>query len=154
MLTNENWDNVRILGRTPVIENGLELIWSGSGVEFVFKGTELGMNITGGSSVYQPWLSLLVDGAWIMHMPVQEGINKVMMLKGLDPGVSHNIRIVKDTQAMPDDRESFVILNSLLILLLSSLIIISPVRFHFVFVQERRQAGRGKTYLYSYSQYP
>lgn len=113
MVANENWENVRILGRTPVTDTGLDLIWSGSGVEFIFRGLELGIKITGGDSVYQPWISLLVDGAWIMHMPVQEGTNKVMMLKGLDPSTAHNIRIVKDTQAMPDDKDSFVILNSL-----------------------------------------
>ncbi len=113
MVANENWENVRILGRTPVTDTGLDLIWSGSGVEFIFRGLELGIKITGGDSVYQPWISLLVDGAWIMHMPVQEGTNKVMMLKGLDSSTAHNIRIVKDTQVMPDDKDSFVILNSL-----------------------------------------
>lgn len=114
MVANENWENVRILGRTPVTDEGLDLIWSGSGVEFIFNGSELGIEITGGTSVYQPWISLLMDGAWIMHMPVQEGRNKVIMLKGLDPSVSHNIRIVKETQAMPDDGDSFAILNSIL----------------------------------------
>ena len=114
MVANENWENVRILGRTPVTDIGLDLIWSGSGVEFIFRGLELGIKITGGDSVYQPWISLIMDGAWIMHMPVQEGTNKVIMLKGLDPSTSHNIRIIKETQAMPDDPDSFVVLNSLL----------------------------------------
>ena len=114
MVANENWENVRILGRTPVTDTGLDLIWSGSGVEFIFRGLELGIKITGGDSVYQPWISLIMDGAWIMHMPVQEGTNKVIMLKGLDPSTSHNIRIIKETQAMPDDPDSFVVLNSLL----------------------------------------
>lgn len=115
MRVNDSWDNVRILGRTPITEEGLELIWSGSGVEFIFNGTELGIEITAGSSVYQPWISLIMDGSWIMHMPVQEGKNKVVLLKGLDGNTAHNIRIVKDTQAMPDDEDSFVILNSILL---------------------------------------
>ena len=109
----ENWDCVRILGRTPVSEDGLKLIWSGSGAEFIFRGTELGIDITGGTSLYQPWISLIMDGAWLMHMPVQEGLNRFIFLKGLDNTIEHNIRIVKDTQAMPDDEDSFVILNSL-----------------------------------------
>jgi len=113
MMTNENWDNVRILGRRSITSEGLELIWSGSGAEFVFRGTELGIDITGGTSIYQPWISLIMDGAWIMHMPVQEGRNRIIMLKGLAPDTAHTIRIIKDTQAMPDDKDSFAILNSI-----------------------------------------
>ncbi len=109
-----SWENIHILGRHSDKTGSLDLVWTGSGAEFVFSGTCLGLELEGGSSVYMPWISLFVDGTWIAHIPVQEGIHTYMLMKGMDPFVSHNVRIMKDTQAMPDDPDSFLHIRKIL----------------------------------------
>ena len=108
MQEERNWKNVHILGRTPASEEGLELIWTASGVEFDMNASELGIVLECGSSMYMPWISVVLDGAWIAHMPVQEGRQKIRLFKNMDPSVKHRVRITKDFQASVDDPSSFL----------------------------------------------
>ncbi len=88
------WGSVHVLGRTYGTAGDLELIWTGSGVEFEMNCSELGVVLEAGDSVYMPWISLVLDGYHLAHIPVQEGVNKYMLLRNMDPSVKHTVRIV------------------------------------------------------------
>mgnify|MGYP002852872203 CR=1 FL=1 len=114
MREETDWKNVHVYGRTVVQEGCLNLVWTGSGVEFDIKGTEFGVVLEGGSSVYMPWISLVLDGTEVGHFPVQEGENRYMLIRAMEPTVTHRVRLLKDFQASPEDDESFVRLKKII----------------------------------------
>lgn len=109
------WEKVHILGRTIDKPGQLNFVWTGSGVEFEMNASELAIVIETGAHMYMPWISLVLDGEWIAHIPVQEGENKLTLFKGMDPSVKHKVRIVKDFQASVDDPTSFLYLRKIIV---------------------------------------
>ena len=109
------WEKVHICGRTVDRPGCLNLVWTGSGAEFEMNASELGIVLETGPHLYMPWISLVLDGEWIAHIPVQEGENKYMLFKGMDPSVTHKVRIVKDFQASVDDPSSYLYLKKIIV---------------------------------------
>ncbi len=108
------WNDVLILGRNQKKEGDIELVWTGSGVEFDMNASELGLEFESGNSIYMSWISVVLDGEWLAHIPVQEGNSRIMLFRGMYSSVTHRVRITKDTQASVDDPGSFLILKKLI----------------------------------------
>lgn len=94
---------IHVYGRTTMTEDMLNLFWSGSGLDFLFEGSELSLCYEADYDVMEPWISVLVDGSWILRMPAQKGMHTISLLRGMNPEIQHRIQVLKDVQAMADD---------------------------------------------------
>ncbi len=94
---------VRVLGRSPVKEDAVTLFWTGAGLAFAFDGQEVSVEFYADYAVYEPWVSVEVDGAWVARFPVAKGESVVSLFRGMSAGTVHQIRLLKEVQAMSDD---------------------------------------------------
>lgn len=104
---------IRRMGRTTETDGKLNLFWTASGIDFCFRGAEISAQFTTNYSLFEQWIAMEVDGYFLLRMPLPRGTSEVSLLRGLDRQVSHRIRIFKEVQAMPEDPDSFLSLDSL-----------------------------------------
>ena len=99
--------NVRPLGRFRggLAERAgvLPLFWAGSGLELLFTGSELHLLLEADFGGTEPWIAVEVDGAPLIRMPLNRGINEVCVLRGVPDGRARHVRLVKECQPMADD---------------------------------------------------
>ena len=86
-------------------EKVLPLFWSGSGMELCFTGTELHVILEADYAQSAPWIAVEVNGALLIRMPLNRGVNVVCVFQGLSAGVPKRVRLLKEVQPMPDDQE-------------------------------------------------
>jgi hypothetical protein len=135
------WEKVHILGRTIEKSGVLNFVWTGSGVEFEMNASELAIVLETGTHLYMPWISLVLGGDWIAHIPVQEGENKLTLFKGMDPNVNHRVRIVKDFQASVDDPSSYLYLKKILVS--GEINKPAPCKYNIEFIGDSITSGEG-----------
>lgn len=135
------WEKVHILGRTLDKPGQLNLVWTGSGAEFEMNASELSIVLETGNHMYMPWISIVLDGEWLAHIPVQEGENKLTLFKGMDPSVKHRVRIVKDFQASVDDATSFLYLKKIIVN--GEISKPAPYKYKIEFVGDSITSGEG-----------
>ena len=83
------------------------------GIECLFTGSELALCLDAGFTLYEPWVSVELNGAWIARFPVQPGRSRVTLFRGMTPGVPKHVRVLKDVQAMHDDPDHFLLIEAL-----------------------------------------
>lgn len=81
----------------------LPLFWGGSGLEVCFTGEELHLVLEADFGGAEPWIAVEVDGARLIRMPLNRGINEICVLRGAADGMARRVRLVKDCQPMADD---------------------------------------------------
>ena len=59
------------------------------------------------------WISMELDGFFLLRMPLHRGENRIDLLQGLDAGVMHRIRLFREVQMIPDDNACFLTLDRL-----------------------------------------
>lgn len=98
---------LRLLGRfvpQKAREAGLlPLFWAGSGLEAVFTGSELHVCLQTDFAQYEPWVTVELNGAPLLRMPLARGQSEVCLFRGMTPGVPKRVRLLKDTQPVWDD---------------------------------------------------
>ena len=99
------------LGRHDPAEQKAHLWWSGSGVRFRLACTALSASVTSTHRSHAAWLGVLVDGAPVARLPLAAGTHTYPLLNGMEPAVSHEITLLRDTQAGYDE-EGPVILEA------------------------------------------
>ena len=104
---------VRPLGRHTVTDGALNLFYTASGFVCRFTGSELHLHLNAGFTMYEPWLSVELNGAWIARFPVAAGESEICLFRGMTPGVPKTVRVLKDVQAMHDDPEHFIQITGL-----------------------------------------
>ena len=104
---------VRLLGRQPVSQGPVPCFYTASGIECLFTGSELALCLDAGFTLYEPWVSVELNGAWIARFPVQPGRSRVTLFRGMTPGVPKHVRVLKDVQAMHDDPDHFLLIEAL-----------------------------------------
>ena len=62
---------VRVLGRCAGTDP-LTLFWTGSGIELLFTGSELWVELNADYDTMEPWVSVELDGAWISREELRE----------------------------------------------------------------------------------
>ena len=67
----------------------------------------------GGRFAHEPWISVLLNGAWIARFPVAAAKARSALFRGLTPGVARHVRVLKDVQAMPDEPDHFLQITAL-----------------------------------------
>ncbi len=99
---------VRVLGRHTGGRDPLTLFYTASGIECLFTGSELHLCLNAGFDLYEPWISVELNGAWIARFPVPAGESEVCLFRGMTPGRVKHVRVLKDVQAMHDDPGHFL----------------------------------------------
>lgn len=96
---------VRALGRHTG-RDPLTLFWTASGIELEFTGSELWVDLFADYEVVEPWVSVELNGAWVARFAVNPGKSRVCLFRGMTPGKAKHVRLLKDVQAMHDDRRT------------------------------------------------
>ena len=105
--------NVAIHGRTSSSRQPLALFWSASGLEMRFQGSELWIETETDFSVYEQWISVVLNGAHVARMMLPKGRCWTPLLRGLNPDAVHHIEILRDVQAMPTDPDACLLVHAL-----------------------------------------
>ena len=72
---------VRPLGRHTFTGGALNLFYTASGFECSFTGSELHLCLRAGASAHEPWISVLLNGAWIARFPVAAGESEICLFR-------------------------------------------------------------------------
>ena len=105
--------NVKVHGRTTKERNPITLFWTASAIECNVKASELWIELSSTYDVYEPWISILVNGACVSRLMLTEGTHRICIFRNMNSEVAKNIRIVKDTQAMPSDTKHCLQLHAI-----------------------------------------
>ncbi|SLK17579.1 MULTISPECIES: SGNH/GDSL hydrolase family protein [unclassified Paenibacillus] len=95
--------NLKVHGRTTGQRSPLTLFWTGSAVELHVKGSELWVEIESDYDLYEPWISILINGVPVSRQMLIAGKYWICVFRGMNENVVKNVRIVKDVQAMNGD---------------------------------------------------
>ena len=104
---------VRILGRHTHAGDALTLFYTASGIECLFTGSELWLELNADYETYEPWISVELNGAWISRFPVAPGHSEVCVFRGMTPGAPKHVRVFKDVQAMSGDERHLLQITAL-----------------------------------------
>ena len=94
---------VRVLGRTNGKRSPAALFWTGSGIDLIYDGGELWLIAEADFLLFEPWISVELNGAWIARMPLRRGCNEICLFRGLAQGKPKHVRVFKEMQAMNED---------------------------------------------------
>ncbi len=95
--------NLKVHGRTTGNLSPLTLFWTGSGIELNAKGSELWIQVEVDYDIYEPWISIAINGAFVSRQMLISGKYWICVFRGMNENVTKNVRIVKDSQAMSGD---------------------------------------------------
>lgn len=103
---------IRILGR-HLSKEPLTLFWTAAGLDMLYTGGELWLNLEADYEAVEPWLAVELNGAWISRFPVTKGQTRACLFRGMTPGKARRVRVLKETQAMHDDPRHLLRITSL-----------------------------------------
>lgn len=100
--------NIKVHGRTTGCMAPLTLFWTGSGMELNISGTELWIEVEADYSVYEPWISILVNNAVVSRRMITAGRYYICIFRRMNEDTVKNIRIIKDVQPMNGDPDCYL----------------------------------------------
>ena len=106
-------DDLRILGRLDPSSSPLALDWTGSGLEFRFRGSSCWVELEAPALSPVFWMIVLADGCPVARFPVEPGCRFYPLLLGMEAEQSRTVTLLKETQCMPDSPEATVLLRTL-----------------------------------------
>lgn len=101
-------ENIKINGRTTGCREPLALFWTASGFELNAKGSELWVELEAGFDLYEPWFSVLINGAYVSKQMAVKGKSRICLFRGMNPGEVKHVKFVRDVQAMSEDPENYL----------------------------------------------
>lgn len=104
---------IRLMGRMDSAREPLALDWTGSGMEFRFRGTDAWAKLEAPAASPIMWMIVLADGQPITRFPVEPGIRMYPLLLGLEAEQERTVTLMKETQCMPEEPAATVLLHSL-----------------------------------------
>ena len=104
---------IRLMGRMDPEQRPTALDWTGSGMEFRFRGTAAWAKLEALAASSIMWMIVLADGAPVTRFPVEPGIRMYPLLLGLEAEQERTVTLMKETQCMPGNPEATVLLHSL-----------------------------------------
>lgn len=96
---------LKVLGRTPHKKQALTLFWTGSGIECEIKAAELWIEVEADYHTYEPWISIVVNGAYVSRRMLEKGRVWICIFRGMNPETIKNVKIIKEVQAMSGDED-------------------------------------------------
>lgn len=104
---------LKVLGRTPHNKQALTLFWTGSGIECQIKAEELWIEVEADYSAYEPWISIVINGAYISRRMLEKGRTWICIFRGMNPEIIKNVKIIKEAQAMSGDEDHMLLIHQL-----------------------------------------
>jgi hypothetical protein len=108
-----NTPGIRLLGRLDAGREPVALDWTGSGVEFRFRGSDAWARLEAPAAAPIMWMIVLADGCPVTRFPVEPGIRLYPLLLGLEAEQERTVTLMKETQCMPDSPAATVLLHSI-----------------------------------------
>ncbi|MBO4510994.1 MAG: hypothetical protein J5718_06585 [Lachnospiraceae bacterium] len=105
-------DKYVTFGRTITDQEGTALFWTGSGVEFNILSKNLYVNIECGYDNIEIMLDIILDGERTQKLVLDKGLKRYQVFSGMYGEKPVNVRIIRDTQNMPEETNSFLIIKS------------------------------------------
>ncbi len=105
--------SIRLMGRMDRSRQPVALDWTGSGMEFRFRGTDAWAKLEAPAASPVMWMIVLADGQPVTRFPVEPGIRMYPLLLGLEAEQERTVTLMKETQCMPDSPAATVLLHSL-----------------------------------------
>lgn len=99
--------NIKIHGRTSGILP-LTLFWTGSAVELRADGAELYIEAQTDFNEFEQWIRIELNGFDIIRTPLERGINRICVFRGMNPETVKRVRLIKEVQPMQRDQTSFL----------------------------------------------
>lgn len=103
LITFSELANVRVHGRTTEDRSPLTLFWTGSAIELNARGSELWLEVESDYDMYEPWISIIINGACVSRRMITAGRYWICVFRGMNEKEVKNVRVVKDVQAMNGD---------------------------------------------------
>ncbi|WP_123042904.1 SGNH/GDSL hydrolase family protein [Cohnella candidum] len=105
--------HMKVHGRTNGGLSLLPLFWTGSGVEFNAKGSELWIEIEADYDRYEPWIVILINSVPVSRQMLTAGRYWVCLFRGMNPDEVKNVRVVRELQAMSADPGNSLLIHAL-----------------------------------------
>lgn len=112
-ITSEEWSKVRVHGRS----NGkqpITLYYAGSAIEFNVKAASLTVVLDASFGTSEQWVTILVNDAFIARHMLYKGENLVPVFVNMNPNKVKKVRIIKETEAFPDDSSAHLTVKNIL----------------------------------------
>ena len=133
--------DIRLMGRMDRSQKPLALDWTGSGMEFRFRGSDAWAKLEAPAASPVMWMIVLADGAPVTRFPVEPGIRMYPLLLGLEAEQERTVTLMKETQCMPGNPEATVLLHSLRID--GELLPLPPKKLRIEFIGDSLTSGEG-----------
>ena len=104
---------IRFIGRMDPEQDVPALDWTGSGIEFRFRGSDVWAELEAPARRPVMWMIVLADGCPVTRFPVEPGARFYPLLLGMEEDKARTVTLIKETQCMPDSPEATVLLRSL-----------------------------------------
>ncbi len=104
---------LRLLGRMDPAQDPAALDWTGSGAEFLFRGSDLWAELEAPAAAPVFWMIVLADGCPVARFPVEKGRRFYPLLLGMEKDKCRLVSLLKETQCMPASPEATVFLHAL-----------------------------------------
>ena len=111
--TLDEIEEIKVLGRTTKNRAPLTLFWTASGIECNIKASELWIEIEVDYELYEPWMSIVVNGEYVSRIMLEKGKRWICLFRGMNSEVIKNIKVLKEVQAMPTDERHCLQIHSL-----------------------------------------
>ncbi len=99
-------------GRVVPYRSSVALFWTGSGITITVKASELWIEAESDYTVYEPWISILINGVRVSRIMIQKGRQWICLFRGMNTELEKTVEIKKDTQAMAADNNHYVLLHT------------------------------------------
>lgn len=90
-------------------DGAVNLFWTGSALEFNVTGSCFSVTFYSDYACYEQWIAVFVNGAFVQRLMLDKGLHTVKAFRNLSPEKVKNVRLVKEVQAMSDDREALLL---------------------------------------------
>lgn len=108
----KNIEHLKVWGRTTECREPLTLFWTGSAVECNVRASELWIEIEADYETYEPWMSIVIDGAYVSRFMLNKGKHWICLFRGMNKAVVKNVKVVKEVQAMSEDERHCMQIHS------------------------------------------
>lgn len=107
-------NHYNIYGRTTECRTPLTLFWTGSGIEFKVKGSELWIEFETDYDMFEQWISITINGSFISRQMLNKGKQSVCIFRNMNPKEAKDVRIFKEVQAMSADDKAMLQIHTIL----------------------------------------
>ena len=96
---------IRLIGRMDPEQRPPALDWTGSGMEFRFRGTDAWARLEAPAAAPVMWMIVLADGCPITRFPVEPGIRMYPLLLGLEADKERTVTVLEGALAAKGNEE-------------------------------------------------